>query len=182
MITQSQTTYRVQSHLERVRPIGVLATIAAFTPLRSQFHRVRARDHSCSTARLPIRCIRFRAATRDRPSLAGFRSRASRRELRQLRITGHFPLPSGRNTSARRTMPSSIGIGRPQSTCIASRIGRLRGRFAHRPCPTGQGVAACTALTIVWLTFSSDRPCRLDTDRQSRDEFTLALGALNRDE
>src|SRR6476646_5592865 len=32
-------------------------------------------------------------------------------------------------------------------------------------------LVACTALTIVWLTFSSDRPCRLDTDRQSRDEF-----------
>ena len=159
MITQSQTTYRVQSHLERVRPIGVLATIAAFTPLRSQFHRVRARDHSCSTARLPMHSV----SRGDQGSTNPGRLPVPRKSTRTTAVKNYrtFPLPTGRNTSARRTMPSSIGIGRPQSTCIASRIGRLRGRFAHRPCPTGQGVAACTALTIEWLTFSSDRPCGL---------------------
>src|SRR5688572_7414675 len=37
-------------------------------------------------------------------------------------ITGYWPLPTGRNTSARSTTPSSMVMGASQSMCMPSRV------------------------------------------------------------
>src|ERR1039458_8438736 len=64
-------------------------------------------------------------------------------------MTGNFPLPTGRYTSARRTTPSSMRMGASQSICMLSRISFFAESIRVYPF-----MAGAVALVIAAMSWS----------------------------
>src|SRR5665213_286115 len=74
-------------------------------------------------------------------------------------MTGNFPLPTGRYTSARKTTPSSMVMGASQSICMLSRISLFAAVIRHQF--QGGGFCAERRKRKSWRQRAALRPVAL---------------------